>query len=110
MSSPLCLYWVWFALKAAERNSEIREVLFIYDTRRDLRGTEIGDRRGSRVGREARVDQWDGDASDRAYLDRHRVVEDPASVRESRQVAPQDAENIRIGRRWDGHIEPQQIR
>src|SRR5207245_5898982 len=45
-----------------------------------------------------------------AYLDRYRIVEDPAPIRKSRQVASYDPENVRILRRRYGHVQTQQIR
>ena len=82
----------------------------IIDALRDMRGTEIGDQRSSPVRFEAGIDQRDGDASYGTYLDRYRIVEDPAPVRKSRQVASYDPENVRILRRCYGHVQPQQIR
>ena len=82
----------------------------ITDTLRNVRWGEIAHQGSSPVRFEARIDQWDGDAGYGAYLDRYRIVEDPAPIRKSRQVASYDPENVRILRRRYGHVQTQQIR
>src|SRR5260370_8567083 len=79
-SSRLLAYRVGLALEAANWNSEIRELLLIMDTRRNLRGIEIIDQSCSRIWFKARVDQRDGNTSYGADLTRVRVVENPPPV------------------------------
>src|SRR5258708_25511183 len=109
-SSRLLAYRVGLALEAANWNSEIRELLLIMDTLRNLRGIEIIDQSCSRIWFKARVDQRDGNSSYGTDLDRDRVVEDSPSIRKASQVASQYSENVRICRWGDGHVQPQQVR
>ena len=108
--SRSCSYRVRLALITAERNSEVREVRLITDTLRNVRWREIAHQGSSSVRFEARIDQRNGDASYGTYLDRYRIVEDPAPVRKSREVASYDPENVRVLRRCYGHVQTQQIR
>src|SRR5260370_18212917 len=109
-SSRLLAYRVGLALEAANWNSEIRELVLIMDTLRNLRGIEIIDQSCSRIWFKARVNQRYGNTSYGTDLDRDRVVEDSTPVREPRQVASQYSENVRICRWGDGHVQPQQVR
>ena len=103
-------YRMRLTLIAAKWNSQIRELIVIHNTLGDLRRIEVGDQRGSSVGFEARIDQGNGSARYGPYLDRYDVVEDSASVRESRQVASQYSENIWLFGWRNSHVQPQQIR
>jgi hypothetical protein len=85
--------------KAIVWRAEVREMILVLDTRRYRRGIEVADDACSRVGRVARIDQWNGQTRDCTQLDSDRVVEDAASVREARQVAAQNAKDVRAGSR-----------
>src|SRR5205085_2229622 len=82
----------------------------VMNTWGDLRRIEIADRSRSGIRLKAVVDQRDGHARYGAKLDRDYIVEDPASVRDSRQVASQYPENVGVGRGRDGHVQAYQIR
>ncbi len=62
------------------------------------------------VGLERLVDQRQGGPREGSQFDSDYVVEDPPAVREASHVAANDTERARLGRGWDGHVEPELVR
>src|SRR5579883_3409751 len=88
--------------KAASGCAQVRKLWQV--ARLEIGGEAISDQRGCRVRFKGLVDQWNSRAGYRAQLDRDSIIEDATPIRESGQVATQDAQQVRIACRGNRHI------